>query len=188
MPTISSAFRSENSILSRLVSSPPKTRWRSCRVPALVPCFAAMMCPEVFDPAPTLPKSCSQVYAARAFDELGVEQWRGGDEAREAGIGQIEAEGVAVMIGHDPACLLDQQHAGSEIPIAFGGERHGGVGAACGDERKPVGDGIDPARLNARPGLLPDALLEQAAACDEESAFKIAPPAHLDGGVVEEGA
>src|SRR5262249_56578064 len=66
------------------------------------------------------PPSASQVYAASAFDELGVQQWRGGDKAREAGIGQIEAEGVAVMVCHDPACLLDQQHAGREIPIAFG--------------------------------------------------------------------
>src|SRR5262245_50399199 len=119
MPTISSAFRLENSILPRSVSSPPNTRWRSCRVPALVSCFAAMMCPEVVDAAPTLPKSASQVYAGRALDELGVELRRGGDEAREAGARQVEAEGVSVMIGHDPAGLLDQEHAGSEIPIAF---------------------------------------------------------------------
>ena len=91
------------------------------------------MFPKVLDPAPTLPKSASQIYAARALDELGMEQWRGGDEARETGVGQIEAESVAVMIGDDPACLLDQQYAGREIPIAFGRERHGRIGAACGD-------------------------------------------------------
>ena len=47
------------------------------------------MFPKVLDPAPTLPKSASQVYAARALDELGVEQWRGGDEAREALVRQV---------------------------------------------------------------------------------------------------
>src|SRR5262245_20205829 len=120
MPTMSSALRLENSILSSVVSSPPKTRWRSCRVSAFVPCFAAMMYPVFLIDRRLLPKSASKVYAARTFDELGVQQWRGGDKAREAGIGQIEAEGVAVMVCHDPACLLDQQHAGREIPIAFG--------------------------------------------------------------------
>src|SRR5512132_1618706 len=128
MPTISSAFRLENSILSSVVSSPPKTRWRSCRVSAFVPCFAAMMCPVFLIPRRLCRKSASQVYAARAFDELGVQQWRGGDEAREAGVGQIEAESMAVMIGNDPACLLDQQHARRQVPIAFGGERHGRIG------------------------------------------------------------
>ena len=80
------------------------------------------------------------------------------------------------------------QHAGGEIPFAFGRERHGRVGAACGDQRQPVGDRIDPARFDAGPGLLPDALLEQAAACDEQRAFERLPAGHLDRLVVEEGA
>ena len=79
------------------------------------------------------------------------------------------------MIGHDAACLLDDQHAGREIPIAFRRERHGRIGPACGDEREPIGDRIDPAQFDARPRLLPDALLEQAAACDEQSAFERLP-------------
>ena len=54
-----------------------------------------MMYP-VFWSSATLPKSASQIYAA-ASDEFGVEQGRGGDEAREAGVWQIETEGVAVM-------------------------------------------------------------------------------------------
>src|SRR5262245_12649323 len=43
MPTISSAFRSENSTLSSAVSSPPNTRCNNCRVPVFAACFAAMM-------------------------------------------------------------------------------------------------------------------------------------------------
>src|SRR6185312_4726145 len=122
-----------------------------------------------------LAESASEVYAARALDELGVEAWRGRDEAREAGDGQIEAEGMAVMVGDHAACLLDDEHAGGKIPLRFSRERHGCVGPACGDEGETIGDRIDPARFNPWPGLLPDALLEQTAACDEERAFERLP-------------
>src|SRR6476660_4574651 len=139
MPTISSALRSENSIFSSVVSSPPNTRCKSCRALVFAPSCAAMI-PFPIVPSPRLAESASEVYAARALDELGGKLWRGRDQARKTGDRQIEAEGMAVMVGDHAASLLDQQHTGGQIPFAFGGERYGRVGAPGGDQRQPVGD------------------------------------------------
>ena len=130
----------------------------------------------------------SEVYAACALDQDGVQLGRACDQARVARDGAIIAERFAAMIGDGAAGLLDDEGRRGDVPFALRRQGNGGVGLARGHEREPVGDGIDPARINLGPRLLPDTFLEQAATRYQPRTFEPALAADMNGCLVEEGA
>ncbi len=104
------------------------------------------------------------------------------------GDGAVVAVRLAVMVGDDAARLLDDERGGGKVPFALARQRDGGVGPAARDEREPVGHRVHPFGLHLGPRLLPDLLLEQAAAGDEQRSVERALRACRDRLVVEEGA
>src|SRR5262245_38421414 len=123
MPTISSALRLLNSVLSSDLSSPPKTRCSNCR-PLFLASFAAM---------PLLPPcllKISEIDAACALDQERMQRLAARHQAREARRRTVVVVRAAAMIGDDAAGLFDQERRRGQVPLAFVRERDGGVGAA----------------------------------------------------------
>src|SRR5262249_19640869 len=134
------------------------------------------------------PRAPSEIDAARALDQERVKRLAARNQARQPRRRTVVVMRVAAMVGDDAAGFFGQERRRGKIPLTLVRERDGGVGAARSDKGKTVGDRVHPFGLHLGPRLLPDLLLEEAAAGDEQRAFERAFVARGDRLVVEEGA
>src|SRR5690606_1893227 len=75
-------------------------------------------------------------------EERVVESGTRGEETRVARRGAVVEEDRAVMRGHAPARLVQNEIGGGEIPVVLAVERERRIRLAAGDERDAVSDGI----------------------------------------------